>query len=230
MSIITRDELINAYKDEVNLLEMNQYRSSNVITLNIGTVSEFIKLAKELKINHVYYNYLYYSIDNYLIPLDTYDEFSDEINIEVKKHNELIDSLDFSKPKQLTLLIVLNGTIMEITLNHFWIKEIGISDNETKHSEIQDKFFKDFKLQQEETSKNEHDDKNRLKEYILSDNEFSYMKNQRLRQDYLCDLLSKDKFEKFNYLFEGDFDRGISIPIKHYMDRIWQEYKEIRKK
>lgn len=75
MSIITRDELINAYKDEVNLLEMNQYRSSNVITLNIGTVSEFIKLAKELKIDHVYYNYLYYSIDNYLIPLDTFDLF-----------------------------------------------------------------------------------------------------------------------------------------------------------
>lgn len=40
MNIITRDELINAYKDEVNLLEVSQYRSSNVITLNINTVSE----------------------------------------------------------------------------------------------------------------------------------------------------------------------------------------------
>ena len=42
MNIITRDELIYAYKDEVNLLEVSQYRSSNVITLNIDTVSEFI--------------------------------------------------------------------------------------------------------------------------------------------------------------------------------------------
>jgi len=68
MDIITKAELINAYKDEVHLLEVHQYRSSNVITLNMDTVSEFIKLVKELKINHVYYNYRYYSIDNYLIP------------------------------------------------------------------------------------------------------------------------------------------------------------------
>lgn len=119
--------------------------------------------------------------------------------------------------------------MIEVTLSNFWLKEIGISDNETKHSEIEDKFFENFKLKQEEIARNEHDDKKELKEYILNDKEFSYMKNQRLRQDYLYSLLLKDKFGRFSYLFEEDFDRGVSIPMKHYMDRVWQEYKERNK-
>lgn len=85
--------------------------------------------------------------------LDRYDEFSTEINIEIKKHNELMHSLDFSKSKQLTLFLVLNGTMIEVTLCNFWLEAIGIVDNETKHSEIEDKFFHDFKLKQEEIAR-----------------------------------------------------------------------------
>lgn len=229
MNIIAKEELINTYEDEIYFLEVSQYQASNIITLNIDSVPEFIKIAKELKTNQIYFNYLYYSIDDYVIPLDTYDEFSAKINIEIKKHNESIESLDFSKPRQLTLFVMLNGTAIEITLYDFWISEMGIFDRENKHSEIEEKFFKEFKSKQERVTKNKQDDKEELKNYILNDHEFSYMKNQRLRQDYIYDLLSKNKFKKFSYLFEGDFDRGISIPMKYYMDRVWQEHKERKK-
>lgn len=229
MRIITKDELINTYKDEVHLLEVTQFQASNVVTLNIESVSEFIKLTKELNVNQVYFDYLYYSVNNYVIPLDTYDEFSVGINIEIKKHNNLIESFDFSRPKQLRLFTMLNSTIIGISLCDFWISEMKILDSDSKCSEIEEKFFKEFKSKQKEEIENEQEDKEELKDYILNDHEFSYKKNQRLRQEYLCDLLSKDEFEKYSYLFEGNFDRGISIPMKHYMDRVWQEYREAKK-
>ncbi|CZQ81710.1 Hypothetical protein Tpal_232 [Trichococcus palustris] len=230
MPIINSNELVNTYKNKIKLLKVDEYKASNFISLSIDNVEDFISLAKELKVEYVYYSYSYYDKNEYIIPIDTYDEFSDGINVEIKKHNKEINKIDFSKPYSLTLFMLLNGTITKISLLDSWIEEMSIPDKDTKHSEIEEKYFAEFALKEKEERKNKEADKEELKKIILSDPEFSYMKNQLLRDEYLHDLLLKEGMGKYSYLFVGDYDRGRSIPIKHYMDRVWEEYRESKKK
>jgi len=228
MSLLTKDQLIAAY-DDILLLEALEYKASNIVTLTIDNVKEFIELARKLNSKQIFYNYLYYDIDNYLLPEQLYDEHSIDIKAEVRKHNEIVNSLDFNKPGSLTLIFLIDGVALEVTLYDFWIEEMEVPKQEVKHEEIVNNYLDEFKMKQREMNQQEDEEKEKLKAIILEDDDFKYMKNQRLRQEYLYELLSKDKFQKYHYLFEGKFNRGISIPIKDFMDRIWIEFRNQQK-
>ena len=74
------------------------------------------------------------------------------------------------------------------------------------------------------------EDTNFLRDYILSDENFKYLKNQRLREIYLVELLENDDFKKFNYLFFGSYNRLDRDWIKLFMDRTWMTYQSTQKK
>lgn len=230
MAIINRSDLIKSYEKIIVLTEVEKFKSVSVITLKSESIDDIFNFANDSNTKCVYYCYSYYNIDDYLIPLDTYDEFSSNINLEIKKHNRYIKNIDFSKPYQLTLFTLKNGIIIEITLSDTWIDGMEIMDKDSKKSDIEDKFFEEFNIKKKEKRENAETDKEELKKIILNDPEFSYMKNQYLRNEYLNKLLLTNGMSKYKYLFDGGYDRGLSMPIKFYMDRIWEEYRESKRK
>lgn len=226
MAIISRLDLIKLYEDMIVLTEVKYFKSGSVITLKSDNIDDIFNLANRSNDKCVYYCYSYYNIDDYLIPLDTYDELSSDINLEIDRHNRYIKNIDFSKPYSLMLFTLNNGMVIEITISDPWIDEMKIMDKDTKISDIEQKYFEEFHIKEREKRENEAMDKEILKEIIFNDPEFSYMKNQRLRDEYLNKLLLTEGLDKYSYLFKGGYDRGVSIPMKQFMDRVWQEYKE----
>ena len=99
-----------------------------------------------------------------------------------------------------------------------------IMDKDSKKSDIEDKFFEEFNIKKKEKRENAETDKEELKKIILNDPEFSYMKNQYLRNEYLNKLLLTNGMSKYKYLFDGGYDRkcknrnnlqGVSITALH---------------
>lgn len=228
--MLNKDELFNAYSESFQLINTLDYQASNIVTLDIDSIDKFMMLAKTLQAKQVYYKYRYYMQDDFLLWIEKYDDFSENIKNKAKLHNDKVESLDFSIPAQLDLFILISGTIMKVFIFDFWMDDLKVLDRETKEAELEERFSKEFKEIEEREEKKKKEDEVKLSEYILSDPEFSYMKNMRLRQDYLLDLFSKDDFKRYSYLFDGVYDRGISIPAKNFMDRLWAEHKAIKKK
>lgn len=222
-------ELLNSHSNSFQLIEVLEYTASNKIVLNVESVEAFMSFANDLNANHIFFRYLYYSSDDFLLFPEDYSEDKDEIKEEVEKHNRLISSLDFSRPYQLDLFILLSGTVMIVSLLDYWIDELEILDRDNKAEKLEMYYLDYFESKKEQYAKKAEEDKKVLREYILSDPEFSYKKNQRLRQEYLIKLLEKNRFQNYEYLFDGKYDRGISIPMKDFMDRTWREYMDNKK-
>jgi hypothetical protein len=228
--MLDKEEFLNTFSKEFQLIEAYDYKASNIFMLNLETANDFMELAKNMQVSIVYYTFRYYYEEQFLIPLEEYDSYSDTIINEVKEHNELVEKLDFYRPAQLDLFLAVDGIVSKVIINDFWIDEMDVLRKEGKVQELEEQFEREFVKKEKEEAALRKLDEDRLREYILNDKEFTYKKNILLRQEYLQELLKKDEFNNLEYLFEGLYRKGISLSVQKFMDRLWIEHKENKKK
>lgn len=209
-------------------LEVSALNISNQIFLEIDEIEEFLKFASDSNCEHVYYHYTYYNSEEYIIPLDWYDEQTNKFQNTVKKHNQLIESLDFGYPNSLSLFILQNGTFVGIKLHDPWIEEKGIESAEDTIETIENEFYREVEALRESKKDKQKDDENKLRGIIFNDPEFGYCKNQHLRYYYLVELLEKENMKKYEYLVQPYGAPHVG-KIKMFMDKTWMLYKERKK-
>jgi hypothetical protein len=209
-------------------LEVSFLNISNQIHLNLDVIEDFLKFASDTDCKYIYYYYTYYNIANYIIPADSYNEYSGEFKTEVRKHNQHIKTLNFDSPKRLTLFVLQNGTYVGVVLDNPWIDNQDISVAEEAVELIENKFYREIKKNDVAKRKQYKEDENKLREIIFDDPEFKLCKNQALRYWYLVELLEKENMMKYDYLVQpyGYHKDG---KVKWFMDVTWELYKKRNK-
>lgn len=226
--IIRNENLINKInKYELIPLEIELENISSRVHLNMFTVDGFLNFAREANSKHVYYNYTYYKLEDYLIPQDWYDNQVREVQIAVRDHNKLVKSLDFSMPTSLLLFILQGGTLIGLKLQCVWLEDKGIEKAEDTIEAIEDKYYREVKQVKKLKKANKIEDEKKLREMIYRDPEFKYCRNQESRYYYLVDLLedNQDIMEEYGYLFDP-FGAPHTGKVKMFMDKTWMLYKD----
>ncbi len=230
MMIIKRESLEKKIKEcDLIPIEVNSVNVSNEIIINVKSIDDFLSVVKNLDSKYVYYKYIYYDKDDYIIPLDYYSEYPKDFKKVVNEHNAYIRSIDFEQSNKLTIFILLNGTFLGVDFDNDWLTEQGILDKDEQIEIIENDFQKEVKNIKEQSKKQKIDDTNILRNIILNDGDFKYKKNQDLRQSYLVDLLERDDMEKYTYLFIGYYNNLDRTLIKMFMDETWMIYQENKK-
>lgn len=203
---------------------------SNQIMVDITKLDDFLKFINDLDSKYVYFKYEYYDLNKYLIPLDYYSEYPKEFQRTVNLHNQYLKSIDFEQPNKLIIFTLINGSCLGTTFIHDWLTEQEIYEKNEQIEIIESNFQNEVNEIKEKSKMQKIEDTNFLRDYILSDENFKYLKNQRLREIYLVELLENDDFKKFNYLFFGSYNRLDRDWIKLFMDRTWMTYQSTQKK
>jgi hypothetical protein len=209
-------------------LEVSTLKISNQLYLNIDKIEDFLKIAVDYNVMYVYYHYTYYNCSDYIIPQDSYSEYSKEFKTEIHTHNQHINSLDFGLPKSLTLFILQNGTFVGVELNNPWVADQDIYTAEDTIEYMENKFFREVTKISTNKKVQQKEDEIQLREIIFKDPDFKFCKNQELRYWYLVELLERENMKKYDYLVQPP-----GVPhmgkIKMFMDKTWILFKDRKK-
>lgn len=230
--MIEKQKTLEKKIEENNLLavNVNSLVLSNKVIVAISNIDDFLKFIINLDSKYVYYKYKYYDINEYLIPLDYFSEYLNDFRKAVNSHNQYLKSIDFEQPNELIIFTLINGTCLGTRFTHDWLAEQEIYEKDEQIEIIESNFQNEVNEIKEKSKMQKIEDTNFLRDYILSDENFKYLKNQRLREIYLVELLENDDFKKFNYLFFGSYNRLDRDWIKLFMDRTWMTYQSNQKK
>ena len=215
---ITKADL-NYFKTEISFED----DIPNMIHLEENEIPELIRFAKANKISSLMYCYRYYDKEAYIIHEDAllkYDaRIISAIEADIQQHNRQIDKLDFNKPLLLYVYSLYEGFAVSIIQEDFWLDEIDIPNNDERLDELTGKCKGLIEEIRNEKNKEKDDQKNKLRELIVSDPEFYKCTNQRLRRSFILKLLDdKDEFASaFDYYNE---------PIE-FVELLWKEQKSI---
>lgn len=168
-----------------------------VIVLDVSQ-EEFMKFLKLKEASIVYYNYEYYDKQDYLITeTEDIEEYA-KFNAEIEAYNAKVETLEFDKPYQLTLMFIAEGIAYVVEYLDEWIEkiddimqgDIAIDSIQNAYSaenieERQRLFLNSKELKRQQNLKRA---KEELLELLLKDEKFKLCTNQRLRQSYAADL------------------------------------------
>ena len=219
--------VLKVHKDGFIAVEItDDFLVNNKINLSYSNYEEFIEFAKTINVKHIFYNYVYTSIGDYLIDVELYDNYSENVLREMKKHNKEIKKIDFNRPSTQQIALIEYGFFMCVQLEDYWIEDIEIETKTEKVESIKSEYSKEVsEINNVKKAETEHD-KNELREIILNDPEFYHCKNQQLRYYYLTKLFDeREDIDRFHYLVSPYGAPHIG-KIKNFMDETWRLFRE----
>lgn len=167
-------------------------------------------------------------------PLD-YEEslneyFNDLYNLskqDIKNYKHLVNSIDFEKPIELSLICLHNGTAITMNIIDSW--DSLLQTSESFITSLQFKYrdelkqrkamrIKEICAQKEKTLKE-------LREIILSDSEFAKCTNQKSRLSYIKDLLNRPESRRFRQAFSSEIGYVIWYEAGNFVDKLYSEIK-----
>lgn len=231
MALLLKQELENLISQNGFIpISVLYFDISKTIIIEDSSISNFLTLSREYSEKNIFYYYDYFEIEDYLIAEEQYESNIPQLKSAVRKHNQKILGLDFSRPSNLYVFILINGTFLAVLINDDWISELEIFESEFQADIIETDFKEKNAAIIIQNQKEKEILKNELKERLFKEEMFKFQKNQDLRYRYLIDLINnREEYAKFKELLQP---YGISRigNVKLFMDETWQVYQEMLKK
>lgn len=224
-------------------------------------IDSFIDFVMNNRIKNTFYLLRYYTKGSFYIEdedVDSYSfrkaseniTFSDfdkipRIKEAICQHNEILESIDFSRPAGMEVFCIYEGKCIAVNLYDEWYLEFGILPKQEKLAEINNKYFDDLeKLYEEKLLKEERElyeqklkeertqmERERLleefKEFVLRDSDFRSSTFPGARRDYARMVFTTRKdTAKYKQLFyeEDDIDCRDNRKAYYFIESIWREY------
>ena len=227
--IIREDELLKTFKD-IQLIpsKLKKIRDKSII-VELDCQS-FYNLCQTQNNRLVFYQYLYYDKEEYLITEDLIKEttFSRKEYIFCKeradKYNETTSKIDFGRPVALYLATRIDSEWIVSAEYDDWLPDDVLTaedalikfkdENENTINELSDKKESDESLITE------------LESILLADKEFRFCTNKRMRFQYVKSFIAKESNHKFLKLCADVRDESNRVfKLSSIFDRIYTEYR-----
>lgn len=211
-----------------NLVRGEMRINSNHVLVH-ESVEGFLDLCKENNIKTVFYHYSYYDKEAYLITEELLRENTDNEGeyIFCKKwadqKNDFWGSLNFDRPKVLTMAAMLESMVLLWQERDEWMEEsedgktaliMFLEENEEK---MLDRF---------ETDNDSMSLADELQHVLLADSQFRNSTNKDSRRIYLNSFIKKKENKKYLKLVKSEKESwSKSIAFATIVDRIYNEYR-----
>lgn len=235
--MIDEKELIDKMeKEKINcfcVTSPKELDRDHMIYLENNDIDEFINFVKLNNINSVFYKYYTFNPEYFYINEELAEDIDDDvINLlknDIEKWNRKIDKVNFDIPVELVIFCMYESHYITINYhNEFWDNQMSAKEKLVELLEGNAKKVKDIR---EKMESEKEELKEKLKEYILNDDEFKICTNKNLRKNYMYKLYKRKDIEKFKNLFwqQGGYFRGTDAAI-NFIELVWRTYKQNQRK
>jgi len=210
-------------------------------SIKFENIDEFFDFIKINNINQVFLAESYDEAIDYLITEDiiievigTYgiDYVLNCLNSEIKKYNDSIAQLNFDIPKLILILCVYDGQIFMVCLEN----EFSFDGKELKNpsdvlQEIYELNVEPINASYDKLRYNVEEQKLKLEQYILNDEDFYYQANAHLRHNYTESLFDNVLTAEYREL-KNHWSTPTGIPTKEFHDFVnllWNKYGKKKK-
>ncbi|MCW3491535.1 hypothetical protein [Dethiobacter alkaliphilus] len=206
------------------------------VVLKEANIEKLVEFAAKIKEGVIFYKYGCYDIEDYLIPDSWVDDYPKNFVKKVNAHNRYLQSLEFDRPYYLVVFLIYNGLKIGFRDTNDWLVNENVFDAEEMIEELKAEYSEEIEKAREEKNKEAEKaekEKNKqseimlgeLREFILSDVEFHYCKNQFARYEYIRNL-----YEEGKYAAHLEFLMPFGAPhigkVKLFMDKTWAIYQQ----
>lgn len=200
------------------------------VILKNENLDELVRFAKTNNIKSVFYNYVYYNRDIFLISEEQMKKVPKEVRSliasQIEDYNRGIESLDFSRVLGLNIFCIYEGQAICVRSFDTWHQEHGmvtseqklkqlVEDNKTVIEQIQNKKRKDDEMLLKE-----------LRKYILDDPQFKKSSFPGARRDYIRAIFVQRKdTQKYRHLLFDEEDKSYVSMQKavDFIETLWHE-------
>lgn len=212
----------------LNLVRGEMRINSNHVLVHESMMG-FLHLCKENNIKTVFYHYTYYEKEEYLITEELLQENTDnkeEYNFCKKwadQKNRNLDSLDFGRPRVLTMAAMLESMVLLWKERDDWMEES--EDGKTAMiaflEENEEQMLDFFEEDTEGISLIDE-----LQQVLLADPEFRNSTNKDSRSLYLNSFIRKKDNKKYLRLVKAERESWRkTFALAAMFDRIYNEYR-----
>jgi hypothetical protein len=207
-------------------VEIWDIKSNNTILLKMDSIEEFINFADELEVKYLFYSYIYYSAENFIIPEDKFLDYPSEMQEEIKQRNVKIEDIDFDRPFSLTLIVSKERMNYLLDFWDDWLEDFGIGNPETDLDSLKEKYQTQISEIIKKREENTERKLENLRELILKDPKFKDCTNFGLRKEYLSSILKKEDMNEYPVIL---LDKGkLSEKAINFINNTWKIYKKNR--
>lgn len=227
--MIEKDKLIKCLSE----MGMDVYETASDVdgetAIQLLNFAEFCRFVQKHKIETIFYHYSYataeaFQIDDEIIEkLNIDDEILKVVKHEFDCYNQRLNDIDFNKPYCLSLYCIYQNFVFFIEENDYWFNGLGVKMPETVALELIDKYFEDIIEAKEAAKGRRAEQREVLRERILSDENFHKCSNQQLRRAYANKLF--DGNDELQGLFCSKEHGLYDVSILTFIEEIWREYK-----
>ena len=144
---------------------------------------------------------------------------------EFYSYNQKIENINFNEPISLRIYCMYQDMMLTVEkFDYYYIEQELCSPEETCRSIILN-YEEEIKQQDNKIWENIQQERKKLKEMILSDEEFHRCTNKTLRKTYGNKIIKNNS--KYKKLFLNNGHGWYDVPIDDYIELLWREYKEI---
>ena len=189
-------------------------------------LDSFLSLGHKLNNKILYFYYVYYQEEEFLIPDEYHERYIGKIqqlvSKKIKEHNAFVGTYDFNEPASLYLYFIQNGIIHFLTIENEKFDLLMSYEEKIKDimhdisNQIDSEEMKNIRL--EALQKRDADLEN-LRNYVLEDKKFHTATNQSLRSTYANRLFEINP-EFMDILRAAGYDR-----MNSFFDETWKIYK-----
>jgi hypothetical protein len=229
----TEEQLLKLFKD-VNLDSYTVISESSLTnSIQLANLEELIKFSKSHNINTVFYHYSYVDKEAFLITdkitkecrLDEDDLYilQDKFN----EYNENLFGIAIDNPICLTIYCIYQGVIFVAKESDNWFFEQGFDTPENVCDQLYEKFYDDIVEAEEDRMQLFEDDRDKLFQQLLDDENFHKCTNIQSRRIFINELEEDDEIKKIFSTKAGGYRR---LWLKDFIEDTWREYKSSLKK
>ncbi len=231
--------LENELKDKLKEASINCFsvmvKDEEKLNLNLqsNNLDELIEFAKVNDIKTIFYAYSFFDKKEFII--DEEDVFMldkdvyKQIKSDIKKHNEKVNKLDFTKPASVDIFCIYEGGCVSICEFDLWIEDLNIISGEDRLDELVEECRDIIEKKKEEKEKETESLRQEFRDYIINDDKFKICTNQNLRKEYMRTVFYNEEAKKYKKLFVrgGAFGNDM-VDVGRFFDfieMIWREQK-----
>lgn len=206
----------------------------SVLSLEKNNIEELIGFMKVNNLKSAFYAYSILDKDHFIIDeelMDELDDLSEDlyslISRDIEEHNKQIEKLDFSRPIVVRIFCIYESHYIGIDDYDLWIDETNIMSAEEKLHDLIDKYRDIIDKSKQEIKLNNEALKEEFKDYVLNDDKFKICTNQRLRSNYMYNVVfQREEAKKYMPAFSTKHgDRLDYSTCVFFIEMVWKEYK-----
>lgn len=224
----SKEELQKIFKH----FDMYEIESSldETTALRLKYFDDFLHFTQKHKIDSIFYHYSYASTEDFIVDnseiyqLDISETTIAIFENKIHTYNNMIETLDFSRPYLLTIYVILEGFIYFVEEEDYWFfNEYKLDIPKDFLMKLKNQHFKEIIGNEKNMSDERLAARELLKAQIIADEAFHKCTNAALRREYEYQLFQNNAQAKA--LFYHDRGYLYDIPPKTFIEKAWKEYK-----